>query len=591
MENEEKCRIPKEMNTLMNFIANLNPFDISADDFLSILFREAIKMIPEADCGSAFVYENGKVRFVDATCHDIDALKKLKLDEKEFKLPKNKVLVVKGTMDYHSEETKKKFSGAVRSMKESLIFDLEVYGKNVAGIGLDILKGSEKHFKKCSIKLMKLFKTIASNAFKTKILQENMEESNKKLETILESLPIAIAIIEKGFKITYVNKLTEDLTEYSASELLKMDSRDLVHPDFKELVNGRGIERMKGAKPLDEYDVKIVTRSGKEKWIDLRSESVMIFKRPVLLVSALDITTLKNTQRKIEELQERYELALKSSHTSVFENNLKTGEIKVSGEIFFQIGYGDKDVPVTLKDLRKLIHPKDIKKIQTTLRGYYLENNDEYHMEYRLKAKNGEWVWISGDGKVVGRDEKGHPIKLFGIERIIDERKKMEEQLKIYATYDDLTSIYNRRIAMTILEEKIKISNRKGEPLSICFVDVNELKQVNDTLGHQIGDDLLRTVAKIIKGSIRESDVVCRMGGDEFLIIFPACTLANAELNWQNVKESFDRMNSFGEKAYKINVSHGCAQYSYQSSSDEFIAVADKKMYLEKKEMKLKKNI
>ena len=586
MENEENRRIPKEMNSLISFIANLDPFNTSADEFLSILFREAMKLIPEADCGSAFVYEDGKVRFVDAVCHDINALKKLRIDEKEFKLPKNTVLVVKDTMDYHSEETKKKFAGAVKPMKESLVFDLEVNGKNVAGIGLDILEGSEKHFRKCSLRLMKLFKTIASNAFKTKVLQENIKQGNKKFQTLLESLPIAIAIIEKEFRFTYVNKIAEDLTGYSTQELLTMNFQNILHPDFKEPVSQRSVERLNGANPIDEYDVKIVTKDGKEKWIDLRSERITLSDHPVLLVSALDITNLKNTQKKIEELQKRYELALKSSHTSVFENNLKTGEIKITEEVFYQLGYGKREIPNNFEDLKKLIHPDDLKKVRTTLKKRAFRKNEKYHVEYRIRAKSGNWVWIFEDGQIIKWDEDGNPLKILGVERIIDERKRMEQQLRKYATYDDLTGVYNRRIAMTILEEKIKIASRKGEPLSVCFIDVNGLKRVNDTFGHQVGDDLLKNVAKFVKENVRESDVVCRMGGDEFLIIFPACTLENAELTWQNVKRSFNEFNR-GEKAYKINVSHGCAQYSYESSTDDFIAMADKKMYLEKKEMKL----
>lgn len=586
MENEENRRIPKEMSSLIGFIAGLNPFDTSADEFLSILFREAMKLIPEADCGSVFVYENGKVRFVDAVCHDIDALKKLRIDEKEFKLPKNTVFVVKNTMNYHSEETKKKFSGAIKPMKESLVFDLEVYDKNVAGIGLDILEGSEKHFRECSVRLMKLFKTIASNAFKTKVLQESLKRSKEELETLLESLPIAIAIIEKEFKFSYANKRAEELTGYSSQELLTMNFQKILHPDFKEEVSRRSVKRLSGANPIDEYDVKIVTRDGKEKWIDLRSERITLSDHPALLVSALDITNLKNAQKRIEELQKRYKLALKSSHTSVFENNFKTGEIKITGEVFYQLGYGKREIPNTFDDLKRLVHPDDLKGIRMTFKKRAFRENEKYHAEYRIRTKSGKWVWISENGKIMEWDEDGNPLKILGVTRIIDERKRMEQQLRKYATYDDLTGVYNRRIAMTILEEKIKIASRKGEPLSACFIDVNGLKKVNDTFGHQVGDDLLRNVAKIVKENIRESDVICRMGGDEFLIIFPACTLENAELTWQNVKKSFNEFNK-GEKAYKINVSHGCAQYSYESSTDDFIAMADKKMYLEKKEMKL----
>ncbi len=584
MENEEKYRVFKEKEMdMVTFISDLDPFSMSVDDFLSTMFRKIMELIPEADAGSVFVYENGKVRFVDALHYDINMLKKLRIDEKEFKLPRNRTLVVKNIMDYHSGETKKRFSDEIKPIKESLVFDLEVDGKNLAGMALDILEGNKKHFGKDSIRLMNLFKSFASKSLKMKILQKSLSQSNEELQLLLRSLPIAVVKVEKDFKFSYVNEQAEKLTGYSSKELLTMRFQKIIHPDFRELTTQRAIKRLKGAKAIDEYDVKIITKSGEEKWIDLRSERIVLSDHPMLLVSALDITQLKNAQKRIEELQKRYELALKYSQTSIFESNLKTRKIEITPEILLRIGYDEKEISTTLESLRKLIHPDDLERSKESLKDTISKNGDEYHVEYRIRTKSGNWVWLSEDGKIMEWDVNREPVKVLGLIKIIDKRKRMEEQLRRYATYDELTGAYNRRIAMTILEEKMKIAKRKKEPLSICFIDVNDLKLVNDTFGHQAGDDLLKTLTNTVKENTRESDVICRMGGDEFLIILPECSVENADSIWQKVKKTLDKMNSSDKKMYKIIVSHGCVQYDYQFSSDEFISEADKKMYLEKK--------
>lgn len=584
IENEEKYRVFKEKEMdMVTFISDLDPFSMSVDDFLSTMFRKIMELIPEADAGSVFVYENGKVRFVDALHYDINMLKKLRIDEKEFKLPRNRTLVVKNIMDYHSGETKKRFSDEIKPIKESLVFDLEVDGKNLAGMALDILEGNKKHFGKDSIRLMNLFKSFASKSLKMKILQKSLSQSNEELQLLLRSLPIAVVKVEKDFKFSYVNEQAEKLTGYSSKELLTMRFQKIIHPDFRELTTQRAIKRLKGAKAIDEYDVKIITKSGEEKWIDLRSERIVLSDHPMLLVSALDITQLKNAQKRIEELQKRYELALKYSQTSIFESNLKTRKIEITPEILLRIGYDEKEISTTLESLRKLIHPDDLERSKESLKDTISKNGDEYHVEYRIRTKSGNWVWLSEDGKIMEWDVNREPVKVLGLIKLIDKRKRMEEQLRRYATYDELTGAYNRRIAMTILEEKMKIAKRKKEPLSICFIDVNDLKLVNDTFGHQAGDDLLKTLTNTVKENTRESDVICRMGGDEFLIILPECSVENADSIWQKVKKTLDKMNSSDKKMYKIIVSHGCVQYDYQFSSDEFISEADKKMYLEKK--------
>mgnify|MGYP001031529821 CR=1 FL=1 len=175
--------------------------------------------------------------------------------------------------------------------------------------------------------------------------------------------------------------------------------------------------------------------------------------------------------------------------------------------------------------------------------------------------------------------------------RDISERKKKEEQLSHFATTDILTGVYNRRMGMELLGKEIKITKRRNSLLSICFLDLDGLKKVNDEHGHQEGDKLLKKVALVIKNNIRESDIFCRMGGDEFLVIFPDSSEEAAEGIWQRILTDFQKINRSQKCKYPMHVSHGIVEYhkgcfEEGKEIDELIELVDKRMYKEKQQHK-----
>lgn len=170
------------------------------------------------------------------------------------------------------------------------------------------------------------------------------------------------------------------------------------------------------------------------------------------------------------------------------------------------------------------------------------------------------------------------------LEAEIVERKRFEEELKYHATTDMLTDIANRRSGIMFLTNQVRLSKRNKTNLCVCFVDVNGLKGVNDTYGHEEGDDLIRIACQAMKESLRESDFIARLGGDEFLIIFPQCSIEFASDIWERVEARLDVLNKEKVKPYTISLSHGFAECGPGSmrSPDELISMADQKMYKNK---------
>ena len=162
----------------------------------------------------------------------------------------------------------------------------------------------------------------------------------------------------------------------------------------------------------------------------------------------------------------------------------------------------------------------------------------------------------------------------------------MEEKLQKLAHYDALTGCCSRGYGLALLEQQIKIANRKKSSILLFYLDVDNFKYINDTFGHREGDKALKEVAALFKSTLRETDIICRIGGDEFLLIFPGSSLDNAPLIEERINKRLKKLNENLNKHYKIGFCIGCSAYDPTNplSIEKLIKTADEKMYKEKKE-------
>lgn len=166
--------------------------------------------------------------------------------------------------------------------------------------------------------------------------------------------------------------------------------------------------------------------------------------------------------------------------------------------------------------------------------------------------------------------------------------RKKYYKIKFFSEYDSLTKTLNRRAGYTQIQKLIYKNERRDVSFSLCFIDVNGLKQVNDNLGHEYGDELLTTVCDTISSNIREFDFLIRQGGDEFLIVFNRIDIEESEKIWKRIVSKFNEINENNNRSYIVSVSHGIVEYNNteEIDIDELIKLADDKMYKEKKIMK-----
>jgi diguanylate cyclase (GGDEF)-like protein/PAS domain S-box-containing protein len=209
-----------------------------------------------------------------------------------------------------------------------------------------------------------------------------------------------------------------------------------------------------------------------------------------------------------------------------------------------------------------------------------------FNYESIRKKKDGTLfpVSISGSNIIIDGQLKG----IIGTYFDITERKKMEQKLERLAHYDVLTGSYSRGYGLNLLEQQIKIAKRKKAPILLLYLDVDDFKYINDAFGHQEGDKVLKEAVKLFKSTLREVDSICRIGGDEFLIIFPDSSSKDVPLIKKRINRNLKKSNQKLAKPYKIDFSIGISCYNPSNplSIDELIKIADEDMYGKKKNKK-----
>ncbi len=174
------------------------------------------------------------------------------------------------------------------------------------------------------------------------------------------------------------------------------------------------------------------------------------------------------------------------------------------------------------------------------------------------------------------------------MQKEIEERKAMEAVLEQRASIDDLTGVYNRRAGMEILKQSIYLTDRYSQPLSLCFIDIDDLKAVNDNWGHPAGDELIRRVIAVLKKHFRKSDYICRLGGDEFLAVLTNCAVEAATVILDRIMADLESQ-SVEEVRFPLAISYGLAERTSADAftAEEMLRLADNNMYLNKQKKKL----
>jgi diguanylate cyclase (GGDEF)-like protein/PAS domain S-box-containing protein len=284
------------------------------------------------------------------------------------------------------------------------------------------------------------------------------------------------------------------------------------------------------------------------------------------------------SQETLRKSEERYRSLVESTEDSIYLVNRNCCYLFMNQKHLARLGHSAEEfIGRPYSDF----HSEEEAKEFTSAVDQVITTGKSLQQEHKSRRDNCYFLRTLSPVK----DPDGTVSAVTVVSKHFTERKAMEEELRKLSLTDELTNLYNRRGYMTLAELQIKMANRLDRELLLISADLDDLKVINDTFGHQEGDHALIDVAVILKETFRSSDIIARIGGDEFAALQMKSSENNIAVTSDRLQEAITRHNAEADRPYTLSISVGTEIYDPQEPKtlDQLMAEADKKMYEQKK--------
>ncbi len=442
-------------------------------------------------------------------------------------------------------------------------------------------------------------------------VERALQESEDMYSLLAENVSDVIWTTDAKMHYTFISPSVKHVRGYTAEEAMSQTPEEIFMPDsceavreiFKEeLALGRS-HKARGYRSRT-LEVRLKCKDGPPLWAEIKLAPLPDKDgRPVgFLGITRNIDKRKRAEREKNRLYHRQQALLENVPAFIFLKDANMRYTAVNRAYHEMLPEGVED-PVGMRD-RDFYAPGVAARF---------EAEDREVMEKGLTIKKEEPVRLR-DGRVLHtavtvtpvRNREGTITGLIGIAFDITERKQAEERLAHYAAElertnneletlmeevrslslaDELTGLYNRRGFFALAQQQLKIANRTKRDVSLFYFDLDDMKKINDLLGHGEGDSALKQAADVLRDTFRESDIIARIGGDEFVVMAVESPEIGAGTFDIRLNENLRVVNAQGKHKFNLSVSMGIAHYDPEipCSVEDLLDRADKSMYEQKR--------
>ncbi len=349
-------------------------------------------------------------------------------------------------------------------------------------------------------------------------IEELLAREREFSDAVIQNLPGAFFLFSREGEILRWNARMLGATGYTTLEIAAMRPQDFIAPADRAAVEAAIREVFDHGREVT-IEAQMMDKAGAVRPYVFHGKPLRVAGETYVMGFGRDITERKRAEEQTLRAKERLDLALTGSSLALWDWDLRSNRVYFNEGWAALVGEPRRESTVAWEEVRGWNHVEDANLYDAAVANAVRGVSEEFECEYRVRHAGGEWIWVHSRGKVTQRDGAGRALRMTGTSTNVTKRKEAEERAEYLATRDPLTGLPNRVLLHDRLEQGIVNAARHGGGFAFMFIDLDRFKTINDSLGHDVGDELLKRVAARLVSCTRASDTVARLGGDEFAVI------------------------------------------------------------------------